>query len=106
MRIGRSYFIFLKLIGQIASIGIVKGKPFMPDARMKKILTDAATVGNATLRMLNMSPRDAEKLKEHIFWRIYGDYTGYVYAHTGRWLAIPACYQRCGQEIFRWHEDL
>ena len=49
-----------ELMGQIASIGIVKGKPFNPDARMKKILTDAANVGNATARMLNFSPRESE----------------------------------------------
>ena len=33
-----------------ASIGIQKGKPFAPDARMKKILTDAVAIGNATAR--------------------------------------------------------
>ncbi len=49
-----------ELMGQIASIGIVKGKPFAPDARMKKILTDAASVAGATARMLNISPREAE----------------------------------------------
>ena len=49
-----------ELMGQIASIGIVKGKPFAPDARMKKILTDAAAVGTATARMLNLSPRESE----------------------------------------------
>jgi hypothetical protein len=43
----------VELAGQLAAIGIVKGKPFKPDARMKKILTDAAAVGNATGRMLN-----------------------------------------------------
>lgn len=43
----------VELAGQLAAIGIVKGKPFQPDARMKKILTDAAAVGNATGRMLN-----------------------------------------------------
>ena len=31
----------IELAGQLAAIGIVKGKPFNPDARMKKILTDA-----------------------------------------------------------------
>ena len=30
-----------ELMGPIAAIGIVKGKPFAPDARMKKILTEA-----------------------------------------------------------------
>jgi hypothetical protein len=43
----------VELAGQLAAIGIVKGKPFKPDARMKKILTDAAAVGNAAGRALN-----------------------------------------------------
>ncbi len=43
----------VELAGQLAAIGIVKGKPFKPDARMKHILADAAAVGNATGRMLN-----------------------------------------------------
>jgi len=42
-----------ELLGQLAAIGIVKGKPFNPDARMKKILGDAAAVGNAAGRALN-----------------------------------------------------
>jgi hypothetical protein len=45
-------------MGPLAAIGIVKGKPFAPDARMKKILTEAATVGNAASRTLFMSARD------------------------------------------------
>jgi hypothetical protein len=48
-----------ELAGQIAAIGIVKGKPFNPDARMKKILTDAAAVGNAAGRALSWRPRDS-----------------------------------------------
>jgi hypothetical protein len=47
-----------ELMGPIAAIGIVKGKPFAPDARMKKILTEALKVANATSRTLFMSPRD------------------------------------------------
>jgi hypothetical protein len=42
-----------ELLGQLAAIGIVKGKPFNPDARMKKTLTDAAAVGNAAGRIFN-----------------------------------------------------
>jgi hypothetical protein len=45
-------------MGLLASIGIEKGKPFAPDARMKKILTEAAAVGNATARTLLVKPRD------------------------------------------------
>ena len=47
-----------ELMGSIAAIGIVKGKPFAPDARMRRILADAAAVGNATGRSLFMRPRD------------------------------------------------
>ena len=46
-----------ELVGLFASIGIKKGKPFAPDARMKKILKDAAAIGNATARSLTFSPR-------------------------------------------------
>lgn len=37
-------------VGLYASIGIRKGKPFAPDARMKGILTDSVAVGNAIAR--------------------------------------------------------
>jgi len=49
-----------ELMGQIESIGIVKGKPFAPDERMKKILNDAVKVANATARMLLFNPRESE----------------------------------------------
>ena len=45
--------------GAIAAIGIVKGKPFAPDERMKKLLTEAATLGNATSRVITYHPRFA-----------------------------------------------
>ena len=47
-----------ELAGSLAAIGIIKGKPFAPDARMKKILTEAVATANATSRTLFMSPRD------------------------------------------------
>jgi hypothetical protein len=47
-----------ELAGQLAAIGIVKGKEFKPDARMRKILTDAAAVGNAAGRSLNWRAND------------------------------------------------
>ena len=49
-----------EIMGSLAAIGIVKGKPFNPDARMKKILTDAAAIGTAAARTLNWSPRPSE----------------------------------------------
>jgi hypothetical protein len=45
--------------GNIAAIGIVKGKPFNPDERMKKLLTEAGTLGNATSRVITYYPRIA-----------------------------------------------
>jgi hypothetical protein len=47
-----------ELLGLLASIGIKKGQPFEPDARMKKILTEAADVGAATVRTFAARPRD------------------------------------------------
>ena len=47
-----------QLRGLFASIGIQKGKPFAPDERMKKILTKAAEVGNATARTMLWYERD------------------------------------------------
>jgi hypothetical protein len=43
--------------GLFASIGMAKGKPFAPDARMKKILTDAVAIANATARSIVWYPR-------------------------------------------------
>jgi len=45
--------------GLLASIGIEKGKEFQPDARMKKILTEAAKIGSVTARALTARPRDS-----------------------------------------------
>ena len=47
-----------EILGLLASIGIVKGQPFNPNERMKKILTEAAAVGNATARALGFRARD------------------------------------------------
>jgi len=51
-------------LGFFASIGIQKGKPFAPDARMKKILTEAAAVGDATVRAITFRMR----LKEAYYY--------------------------------------
>lgn len=47
-----------ELMGSLAAVGIVKGKPFAPDARMKKILGEAVAAGNAASRTLLVAPRD------------------------------------------------
>ncbi len=47
-------------LGLFAAIGIEKGKPFNPDARMKKILEDAANIGAVTARAIAFRIRDKD----------------------------------------------
>lgn len=54
------------LMGPIAAIGIIKGQPFQPDDRMKKLLGEAITLANATTRALFTRPRHAD-------WYYYPD---------------------------------
>ncbi|MBY8974541.1 DUF1254 domain-containing protein [Rhodobacteraceae bacterium NNCM2] len=56
----------VELAGQLAAIGIVHGKEFKPDARMKKILDSAAAVGQGFGRALQW--QYAEK---HPDWAYY-----------------------------------
>jgi hypothetical protein len=49
-----------ELLGLLAAVGIVHGKPFEPDQRMRKILEDAVVVGNATARTLTFAARPEE----------------------------------------------
>ena len=72
-----------ELRGLAAGIGIRKGKPFAPDERMKKTLTEAVAVANATARALSFNNRDPRApIYEHSQWKtgfIGGDY---------RWLDV------------------
>jgi hypothetical protein len=49
-----------EIMGHLAEIGVVKGKPFAPDNRMRRILDEAAAVGNATSRALMFDARGEE----------------------------------------------
>lgn len=46
--------------GQLAAIGIVKGKPFAPDDRLRAILEKAAPIAAAMARVIAYSPRDPD----------------------------------------------
>lgn len=64
-------------LGLFASIGIVKGKPFNPNERMKKILEDAVNVGAVTARTIAYRIRDEEAFfYENSSWRLpfFGGY--------------------------------
>ena len=56
--------------GLFASIGIEKGKPFAPDARMKRILEDGIRIANAAARSIVWYPRTDGTMKGV---RIYPD---------------------------------
>jgi len=49
-----------ELLGTLARLGIVHGQPFKPDERMRKVLEDAAVVGNATARTVSFAFRPDE----------------------------------------------
>lgn len=70
-------------LGFWASIGIRKGKPFAPDERMKKILTEAARVGDATARAIFYQWRTPNGYYyPHSAWRL-GFIGGYKFEEDG-----------------------
>ncbi len=50
------------MYGELAELGIEKGKPFNPDARMKAILEKAAQTGNAIMRVQSFADRRPDKI--------------------------------------------
>jgi hypothetical protein len=48
--------------GELAALGIEKGKPFAPDARMKSIFEEAARVGNAQMRVQSFGDRRPDRI--------------------------------------------
>lgn len=71
-----------ELRGLAAAIGIKKGKKFEPDARLKKTLTEAVAVANATARAMAFRNRDPRAL---IYGRESRWKTGFIGADY-RWL--------------------
>lgn len=75
----------VELAGQLAAIGIVKGKAFVPDDRMRKILTEAAAVGQAAGRVLNWRPFEI-----HPDWAYYdGSMWGSMLWEGGAFFETP-----------------
>jgi hypothetical protein len=48
--------------GELAALGIVKGKPFAPDDRMKKILGQAAQMANDQMRVQSLADRRPDRI--------------------------------------------
>ncbi|AML53406.1 DUF1254 domain-containing protein [Falsihalocynthiibacter arcticus] len=75
----------VELAGQLADIGIVHGKEFAPDDRMKKILNDAAAVGQGAGRSLNW-----RSAMQHPEWAYYeGSNWGNMLFEGGAFFETP-----------------
>jgi hypothetical protein len=75
----------VELAGQLAAIGIVKGRKFEPDDRMKKILSDAAAVGQAFGRALQWHFADKQPS-----WAYYeGSHWGNMLFEGGAFFETP-----------------
>ena len=48
--------------GQLAALGIEKGKPFAPNAHMKRILEQAARIGNSQMRVESFADRRPDRV--------------------------------------------
>lgn len=48
--------------GELAILGIIKGKPFKPDARLKTILEKAAKIANAQMRVQSFADRRPDRV--------------------------------------------
>jgi hypothetical protein len=48
--------------GELAALGIVKGKPFAPDERMKRILEQAAVTANEQMRVQSFADRRPDRI--------------------------------------------
>lgn len=53
---------YRNMYGELAELGIVKGRRFAPDRRMKGILTKAAKTGNALMRVQSFADRRPERI--------------------------------------------
>ena len=67
---------FRPMLGMLAQLGIKKGEPFNPDARMQRILEEAAQIGIAEMRATFTSQRNPE----FIAWK----------GRTWEWLILQA----------------
>jgi hypothetical protein len=64
-------FIDPELRGLFAGIGLQKGKAFKPSPELKKILTDAVAVANATARaIIFRTPQEEAYLYENSYWKV------------------------------------
>ncbi|MGT2455643.1 DUF1254 domain-containing protein [Cupriavidus basilensis] len=73
-------------LGMLAGLGIVKGEPFEPDARTRKILDAAAKAGDDTSRLIGLQGKSGAA-----DYRVYADrqWVNPVNNLSSRWLNAP-----------------
>jgi len=73
-----------EILGALAAIGIKKGQEFTPDARMQKILKEAAKIGAAIVRTQMARPRSEYQYKfKGTQWLNPLAYKSYLFEHEG-----------------------
>jgi hypothetical protein len=58
------------VVATLAPLGIEKGKPFAPDERQKKILTEAARIGELTIKAAVATRRNTARYWEQSSWKL------------------------------------
>ncbi|QAY96410.1 hypothetical protein CWB41_12265 [Methylovirgula ligni] len=57
-----------EVAGMMRAIGIEKGKPFVPDSRLRSILAEAARVGSFMAQAISYAPREPERVRPGSHW--------------------------------------
>jgi hypothetical protein len=95
-------------LGLLASIGIEKGTPFAPDARMTQILQHAAAVGHATARALSYQSRLREQYlfdDRHYITPFVGGSHEFLRGERACSMHAPACSSVRPVVARRWPRD-
>lgn len=71
-----------EISGMLKAVGIEKGKPFSPDARMKEILAEAAQVGSFMSQAVSSAHSNSERVREGSNWM--AGIPGYLSFSDGR----------------------
>jgi hypothetical protein len=87
-----------EILGMLAAIGIEKGKAFAPDAALKKTLTEAVAVGNATARTIVFRTR----MKEAYYYPNSAWFTGFV-GGSYQFLSQPGVRNLEARDLFHYY---
>lgn len=87
-----------EILGMLAAIGIEKGKPFDPDDKLKKTLTEAVAVGNAMSRTITLQPR----IEDVYFYPGSAWYTGFV-GGSSEFLSQPGVRNLSARTLFHYY---